>query len=92
MGHYPEKPKRVEDALRHADHDALSAMGRKGAERAAFYRFLREQARNKKALEDALARAQVETLNDTGDVLPPDQETIAAIEEALAALERDSSE
>ena len=76
-----ERPPEVRDALRHADHDALSNMGRKGAEHAALNRALRKEEDKKRLQEAALEQAKLLSLSPEGDVLPPDPSIIASLEE-----------
>lgn len=74
------RPKQVQDALWHADQNALSAMGRKGGRQAAENRALREAERNERVQEIILEKARTETITNDGDVLPPDPNIIADLE------------
>lgn len=67
-----ERPKEVEKARYRSDHDALSAMGKKGAEAAAITRVIAKD-RKEQELEDLTRKlAEVYTLSPEGDVLPPE--------------------
>ncbi|MDP2655441.1 MAG: hypothetical protein Q8P17_02815 [bacterium] len=80
-----ERPKQVQDARKHADHDALSRMGRKGSKVAAENRALlkanEEYVRAAMIAEAVMERAKVQTISPEGDVLPPDPNIIADLEE-----------
>ncbi len=69
------KPDAVQQARYHGDHEALKAMGRRGAEQAAINRELRRIAEERRREDLAAAmRAQGELYktDEDGDVLPPD--------------------
>ena len=69
------KPNAVQQARYHGDHEALKAMGRKGAEQAAINRELRKIAEEKHREEIAeamRAQALLYKTDGNGDVLPPD--------------------
>ena len=65
------KPKEVKEALNHHDHDALRAMGKKGAEHAAINRSVEKVLREEEKEKLAHAIAKLYSLSPEGDVLPP---------------------
>lgn len=72
------RPKEVRKAMLEDNREMLSAMGKKGAERAADLRNLKKESKLKILLE----QAEGYTLKD-GDVLPPDPKTIADLQDKL---------
>ena len=76
-----EKQKGVQAAMSYADQNALSRMGRVGARHSAINRALREEERKKRILEATIEKAKTETITPDGDVLPPDPDLIAGLEE-----------
>lgn len=66
------KPREVKEALEHHDHDALSAMGKKGAEVAALNRSVEKVLKEEEKDKLARAIAELYSLSPEGDVLPPD--------------------
>lgn len=65
-----DKPKQVKDAQLRADHEALSAMGRKGAESRKLNEDLRKARREEDLRERMAELARTESVED-GEVLPP---------------------
>ncbi len=74
------RPKGVQEARYHDDRAALSAMGRKGAEAAARTRALREVKKQDDLAEITREQARLLSLSSEGDVLPPDPNVIASLE------------
>ncbi len=74
-------PKQVANALHYADHDALSRMGKVGAKHAAMNRAFRKEEEEEKLQEAALEQAKLLSLSPDGDVLPPDPNVIASLEQ-----------
>ena len=76
-------PEIVRQAMLRGDHQALSEMGRTGAEHAAILRQLKKEDGKHRTLEVELEKAQTEEVSPEGDVLPPDRDHIEALEAVL---------
>jgi hypothetical protein len=83
MGFFERLPESVRRAIRDENAPALSAMGKKGAETAANNRAFKESENDARAKEAALEQAQSYSVSDEGDVLPPDQAAIDALNSTL---------
>ena len=75
-------PKKVLDAIFGNDRKALSAMGKKGAERAADSQAFKKSEEQAKLVEAALEQANIYSARD-GEVLPPDQAAIDALKDQI---------
>jgi hypothetical protein len=75
------QPEEVKRSVFKDDRPTLSAMGKKGGKHSALNRALEKTKRKETLEEAALEQARLLSLSSDGDVLPPDPDIIASLEE-----------
>ncbi len=78
-----EVPRKVREALSNGDRVALSRMGHIGGEHAAALKTLEKEEKKHHVLEAALQQARTGEISPEGDILPPNPELVASLEEVL---------
>ncbi len=70
------RPKKVIEAIQGDDHEALSAMGKKGAAHAAFKRELKDVRKAEEREKMVEEQSGLYSMDEEGNILPPEEKDL----------------